>query len=491
MQNTRLLKFFKSLNYNEIRQFRDFINSPSFNKNKNISKLFEILYKRYPDFDAPDLNEEKLFEMIFGNEKFQYFKIKNLMSDLFGLGKDFLSFNVYRSDNHIKEKYLLEELRKRNLDNAFEQAYKYASKSLERTKVKDENYYLHKMDLQFEIMSYYSPKKPNVNFHYMQERLDLFVNYSTIFLLKLYTIMLHEKNQNNYDFDLKMFDNVMKYLEENKMHNNPTLEVYYNILLMEKTKEEKYFYMLKELKNTYKEELTDVDNYMLYLHLDGYCATTYNNYGRTDLLNEQFILSTEHPVSDTTESGKILYPDFLNQVKKAVRVNEFEWAEDFINRFKIKLTEEKENTLNFCYGYISYKKGKLEKALDYFSKANFSNFIIKIQVKILLLQLNYEMGYFDQSLLMIDAFRHYLSREKSILDSIKLSVMEFLKITGDLIKINSVVEEKDIDYKIAKIKHEIENMSNNRFGIKIWLKEKAEELVDNRSLTVESKYNPK
>ncbi len=472
MQNTRLIRFLKSLNQTEIRQFSDFVNSPVFNKNQNLSELFEILYKYYPAFDLQDLNEEKLFKIIFGNNKFEYFKIKNLISDLFGLGKEFLSFNVYRKDKHIKDKYLLEELRVRNLDTAFEHVFKQAENALEKSKVKDENYYLHKMHLRDELMSYYSPKKPNVNFHFFQEKLDLFVNYSVIFLLKIYNIMLHENNQNNYNFNMSMFDNVMEYLEKNKISNNPTLEVYYYILLMEKTKDEKYFYALKELKNKYRDELSIVDNYMVYLHLDGYCATAYNDFGRTDLLGEQFILAKEHPVSDMTEFGKILYPDFLNQIKKAVRVHEFEWAEDFIKKYNHKLTDDKEYTLNFCYGYISYKKGELDKALDYFSKANFTNFILKIQVKILLLQLYIDKKYYDQAELMIDSFRHYLSREKSLLDSIKVSVLEFLRITSDLIKMNSEVSEIDKDYKIAKIKTDIDNMSNNRFGIKLWLREK-------------------
>ena len=470
MQNTRLIKFLRSLNNNEIRQFRDFIYSPTFNKNKNISALFDLLYEFYPDFDSPELNEEMLFEKIFKNEKYQYFKIKNLVSDLFGLGKEFLAFSVFRKDDHINEKFLLSELRKRNLDTAFEQAYKFADKSLEKNKAKDEVYYLHKMDLQFEIMSYYSPKKPNVNFHFMQERLDLFVSYSLIFLLKMYNIMLHENNQNNYSFDMKMFENVMGYLKDSSFTNNPTLEVYYNILLMEKTKDEKYFYALKELRNKYKDSLTPFDNYMLYLHMDSYCTTAYNEHCRTDLLKEQFMLVKENLMYNIPEHGKILYPDFLNEVKKAVRVNEFDWAEDYIERYNYILSEEKENTLNFCYGFISYKKGELDKALDHFSKTNFSNFIIKVQVKILLLQLYIEKEYYDQAELMIDTFRHYVSREKAIRDTIKISLLEFLRITGDLIKLRSGMNENDIGFKTAKLKNDIENMSSNRFGIKLWLK---------------------
>lgn len=88
-------------------------------------------------------------------------------------------------------------------------------------------------------------------------------------------------NQNNFSFDMKMYDNVMDYLKGSSFADNPTLEVYYNILLMEKTKEEKYFYALKELRHKYKDSLTPFDNYMLYLHMDSYCTTAYNIHGRT------------------------------------------------------------------------------------------------------------------------------------------------------------------------------------------------------------------
>jgi tetratricopeptide (TPR) repeat protein len=289
----------------------------------------------------------------------------------------------------------------------------------------------------------------------------------------MYNVMLHENHQNTFQYDLKLFDHLMDYFEKNEIKDNPTLEIFYYIAILEKTRDEKYFHKLIDLKKKYRELITPFDNYMLYLHLDTYCATEFNENCRTDLLNEQFLLVKENLMFELVGDGKILYPDFLNEVKKAVRVNEFEWAEEYINKYKNNLTEEFDNTLNFCYGYIAHKKGEFEKALDYFSRTSFPNFIIKIQVKIHLLQLYIELKYFDQAQLMIDSFRHYLTREKSIIDSMKVSVFEFLKISGDLIKLKSEIKTKENDFKLNKIKQEIENMSNNRFGIKLWLREKA------------------
>ncbi|HMS66332.1 MAG TPA: hypothetical protein PKD83_13900 [Ignavibacteria bacterium] len=472
MADSQLIKFLKSLNSVEIRQFRDFINSPAFNKNQNISRLFEIHLEYYPVFENENLEDEKIYGIIFGNEKFQYFKHKNLISDLFALGKEFLVFNVYRKDSQYKEKYLLQELRLRNLDLAFEKTYKHALKQLEKNQLKDENYFRHKLALVYEITSFNAPKNPNDNLHYLQEQLDDFVFYSIITLLKYYEIMLHENNQNNFKYDMKMFDYVMKFLESYDSTDNPTLEMYYYIILLENTKDEKYFYKLKELKNKYRNQLDSFNNYMIYLHLDGFCATAFNKHSRTDLLKEQFLLAKENSMIDTNEFRKVLYPDFLNEVKKAVRVNEFEWAEDYIERLKEKLTDERENTLNFCYAYIAHKKGEYDKALELFSRVNFSNFILKIQVKIHLLQIFFDKKYYDDALLMIDTFRRYLAREKSILESTKISVLEFLKITGELVKINSDIRSNDNDFKINGLKEDIEKMQSNTFGIKLWLRDK-------------------
>ena len=116
------------------------------------------------------------------------------------------------------------------------------------------------------------------------------------------------------------------------------------------------------------------------------------------------------------------------------------------------LTEEKENTLNFCYAFIAYGKKEYEKSLELFSKTNFSNFIIKIQVKLLLLQLYYEMNYFDQAVLMIDSVRKYVLKEKMLIESTRTSLLEFLK--------------------------------NNQYGIKLWLIEKFIEFNQSKSQVI-------
>ncbi len=476
MQNTKLILLLKTFSQSEFRDFKDFVHSPIFNKNKKIIAIFDILKEFYPDFDNSNLDEEKIYMKIFKEEKYDYHKIKNIISDLLALAKDYLSFQYFRDSSKVKEKYLLYELRNRNLDSMFLQSYKTYTKNLEDSGVRDENYLLHKYELIEEIHSYYSPKEPNTHFNYFQEELDLFLQYSLIILLKFYNIMLHERKQNNISYDMKMFEEVFEYLKNIKTEDNPTLLIYYNIVLLEKERDQKYFFELKKLKDKYFDKLNKKDQYMLFLHMSGFCAYVFNVLGRTDFMKEHFLLSKENYDRGTILLGKILYLDFLNHVKIAVRVNEFEWAEKYMDKFRNNLTEEKESTLNFCYGYINYKQGNLDKAMDLLSKANFPNFIIKIQVKILLLQVYYEKAFYDQALAMIDTFRHYLTREKSIVVDFKESFFDYLKITSDLVKIKTSLSSSVNGYNFRKLKDDVEKIEYNQFGIKNWLRTIVKEL---------------
>lgn len=475
MQNSKLIQLLRSLETSEFREFKDYIHSPIFNKNKKIINFFEALKKYYPEFEHKDLTNEIFFKSVFPGEEYDYFKLKNLASDVFGLGKEFLTFISYRDRSNTKDKYLLEQLRDRNLGNIFEQTHKVFKKKLDQIKVKDENYFQKNLDLTEEMLFYKIPIEPDSRFDYFQDELDLYIKFTLIKLMRYYNIMLHEKNQNSFTYKMGFYEEVMAYMKNNNV-NNPTIQIYYNLILLGNEKKSKYFFELKRLSSKYINELNTEDKFTVYLHLASYCAYNYNIMGKPDFMKEHFLLSKENLKNNTMQLGKLIYPDFLNHVKIAVRVNEFEWAENYIKDHEDQLTEEKENTLNFSYGYISYKNGDLDKALELFSKTNFSIYIIKIQVKIILLQINYEKGFNEQVISMIDAFRHYLSREKLILEDYKEFYNDFLKIINELVKLRSGSNINDLEINLLKIKKAIENIKYNQFGIKIWLREKADEI---------------
>ncbi|MDQ3019898.1 MAG: hypothetical protein M3R36_04905 [Bacteroidota bacterium] len=117
MQNTKLIQLRKTLSKSEFREFKDFINSPVFNKNKKVITLFDSLKEFYFDFKNKKLTDENIFKKIYHDEKYDYYKIKNISSDLLSLGKEIVAFLQYRDVSDVREKFLLEHFRDRNLDS--------------------------------------------------------------------------------------------------------------------------------------------------------------------------------------------------------------------------------------------------------------------------------------------------------------------------------------------------------------------------------------
>ncbi|HMQ67943.1 MAG TPA: hypothetical protein PKA90_03095 [Ignavibacteria bacterium] len=475
MENTKVIKLLKSFNQNEIKQFRDFVNSPVFNKKEILIRVTEELKKHYPEFSKDKLGEEKFFGEIFPGENYNYFKLKNTLSDLFMLGKEFLAFNRFRNDEMVKERYILDECRLRNLMTFFKNELKTADDRIEKLPVKDEIYFFRKLELTLQELSFLVPQTPNKHLHFQQKMLDLFLNYSIIKIFRSYNVMMHEEKQNNVEYEKHLLNEIMSFVEESKIEN-PTMQIYYHIISLERNHNDDNFHKLKEAGSKYKDDISVYDSYMVFLHLNGYCTNEFNINTRTDLFKEQFELVRDKDSRDYTSLGKLLYPDFISEIKISLRYNQIEWAEDYIVRNTQRLSSDAESAVNFCNAMINVKKGNPDKALELLSKTNFPNFIIKLQVKILELQIYFDKEYFDQVSSAIDNFRHYLKRENTIKENFKDSFYEFVNILNALIKLNTGYYGNEKDFYIDKIRNEIEIMTTNQFGIKLWLREKADYL---------------
>ncbi|MBX7043543.1 MAG: hypothetical protein K1X85_11645 [Ignavibacteria bacterium] len=474
MKQTRLTSFLTSLSRNEMKTFGEFISSPVFNKNNLMLKLYEAYNSFYPDLEEPSLTNEWVFEHVFGKKQIDYFKLKNLESDLLALGKEFLTFLRYRQDDKRRDTDLLAELRKRELKLIFESAFRLTEKKLNSETVKDEKWLLHKMNLSDEQVYFSVPFKPELQLNRLQEKMNNTADYSVMILLRNYNLILHDQQQFNVTFDLKLFEQVTGYLRDIGGHTNPTIQLLYLMVMLNIEKNDENFRRLYDHRKKHKDEISIMDNYYAFLLLDGYCAYCYNNFSRTDLLREQFELTRECDINHFPELGKVLYPDFVYSVKIAARVGEIEYAEDYIERFKKNLTAEKVNTINFCKAIILFCRENYDEALEHLARVNFSDFILKIQVKLLILQTIISKEDYEQARPAIDSFRHYLSREKLLMSEHKAALLEFLKITVEMIGLATSANPS----RNAKQGLELQarNLAKNFLGIKLWLISKLEKM---------------
>ncbi len=344
-------------------------------------------------------------------------------------------------------------------------------KELIEHKYKDEDYFYYLYEMNDEYLWYATLKKPNTELNILQTEFDNFFNYALIRLLRFYNLMLHERNQNNVDYRLTMFKEILNYISNEQTEEIPAILVFKTILLLLHTKEKKYYIQLKKLKEKYLNEFRFDDQHLIYIHIYDFAAYMVNFKGDDAYNYDMFEIYKELIEKNLMTKDSFLYPNFMNVVKVACRVGEYEFAENFINEFRVSIPEtEKENVLEFCYGIIEIAKKNYKKALTHLSKTNFQNFIFKVQVKILLLKTYYKLEMHEQALGMIDSFRHYVSREESLLKEHKESYNKFLILVSDLIKVKESYS-KDKSFEFERIKKETDLIPANPFRIKAWLLE--------------------
>ena len=474
MENTKLISVLKTFTKPEVIKFREFVSSPFYNKNQKVLALCEEVLKHYPDFKKDECTDEKIFEKMFGNEEFNYFKIKNVISDLYQLSVQYLKHIALEKRGIENEINLLNEFHERKLDPLYIQKEKQINKQLNDISVKDEFYCQTEYQLARVNTSHYKFKKSGYTFDLIQSEFDIYLQYTLIVLLRTYSKMLTNRNHGNINFNMEMFENVWEFVKDKNFENNPSCRIYKQIILLEFTKDEKVYRELFELKNKFIDSLSIEDVY--YILLVGNSFAAYKlKLGDESYYPDRFRIFKEMIDRKIQPENYILFVNFITNYTSACMVGEFKWAEDFMTRFQegISPAEERSNTINYCKGFMAYKTGDFDKALEYFSKTHFKLFLTKVMVKSYTLRMLYEKNLFEQTFSAIDTFRHYLKSEKNISEEQKTAHYEFLKFTSELTKLRNegIKDKKNSELQI--LKKQINKMQSNPLGAKNWLIEKS------------------
>jgi hypothetical protein len=165
--------------------------------------------------------------------------------------------------------------------------------------------------------------------------------------------------------------------------------------------------------------------------------------------------------------------NFIMIASTAYIQKDFEWAAEFINKYKDKLDPQKKNNiLNYLNGVYSYRTGAYGIALESFAKVSIDDFSYHYRVKNTELKIYYETGDFESVLRTADAYKHFLASVKQMPDYVKTRFVNYVNFLSRLTNARLTGNLKiviDIKNEILKIKQEtLEN--------KLWLLEQIDKL---------------
>lgn len=486
IEHFTVIKILKKFSSQEMNEFEKMINSPFFNNNSTLARLFKVLKKYYPNFSVTEITKEKLFSSATNGKKYDDKLFRKYLSLINKMAEEYLYIIDSRKYTLEKDIKILAQLSGRDIEDAFDRKVHSIEKSISKThKIDAYGFFLdHNLNvIKYNHKSLHNKIRPN-----SEELLNSYINLIYYFIFNSASI-LNQLDSDHYSFRIfhdssgfiDLFDknkleeyilSIKKFIQPKEKNNLLFLEIMLNDLEMDSSESG-----LTAYRNLYRlvyENSKKFSREMLFYYLQRmivYC-TLENIKGKYNLTREIFDsykFQVENNLHSIEGSINLNFLNFRSIVTSALKNNEFEWAEEFINENIHKVKEEsRTNILNYTKAMISFYKNEFNESLNFITKINQESLPISIDIYILKIKIFYKLGYRDSVRSVSDTFRHFIKGNKLISDYHKNTLINFLKyfriifrlsMKPDNVKLNEVIDriQSSIDTKERKWMIEIAN----------------------------------
>ncbi|MEP7145604.1 MAG: hypothetical protein ABI792_01205 [bacterium] len=468
MVNAKAVNIIRGLNRKELLKFEKFIDSPYFNSNTKLKKLYKILKNFYPDFESPQCNKENIYKYVYDKENFSDEKLRKLFSDLYKLAEKYLVVLNLERNRMDYSKLLLEELDSRKIDNVYLSKYNEAAE------------YLNKIGYHYQIfLRSHELKWQNVSFHLSRgeqfklppeifersEQLifyflsDLFITLNDIDMNKLNFNYAHPQNLPQKFVDNLNMESIYKYIRENDFRNKEIFSLYYFAFLMNKHFDnEHYFFQLKKSLDANIDKLNKPGKMNFVLLMINYCNLKMKKSNNLEFEKEKLILYDKLIKYELYDSNYFRTDVFLNIFMTYLRHGKVAEANTFIedNIRSINPAHSK-SLISLCKASILFETGKYQESLAIAAKIRSNMLFIKIYLRKLLMKIDYELHEFDTTKDSANNYRQFIVGTKIIGETNKNILLEFIRNYNDLIKLK--IDNTD-GFMMRELKKKIDTISD-------------------------------
>jgi len=473
----KIFDLLSCLSKQELKLLRKAVQSPVFNTNRQVVKLFDLLRKQHPHFDHSLATKRKLFKKLFPQQGFSEPKLLQLLSYLTNVVEQFL-LHFDQIDKPIEQQQRLASIySERGLTKLYHQEIEATNRHLNRDTKQSVITYQRKFELGY--LQYFHPAyKKNIIgdelLNQTHEQLDIYYAIQKLRLViasksrvqvmredPLYHFVSHIKEawSNGFQKDnilLKLYLQALAFYENSLDFEFSAFEDHLFQQLSQFDLADQQFLYTSGLNYTIKQKNKKVDGFdkLVFRWL------------RFGLANKLLI------------SNKIMNDAvFSNIVVCACQEKAFDWAHQFIVDYHIYLPKENRTGAALYYqSYIFYAQGDWDKTLDVFSKNDYKE-DYQPRIRVLIIRALFEKFLIDKDyweLLMskLQSFDNYLRRNHYFPAERLAAYQNFVKLSKQLAKRIYARE------KTARIKKWFEEkiFSYQPLIAKNWLCDKVEAL---------------
>lgn len=481
MKNTRLLKLLQKLEKRHRKPFLAFLDSPFYNTHLPTAALGRHLVLEGTRIQAKNLSKQAVFEEVFPGKVYTETWFSNLLSQLLRLTIQFLGVIQQEETTSLRFYYQVTALLELDLPgyarktaheyqrNLFDNQNTGAEAALEAIFFHDSLDRLfvlegiRREDAALEeknraLDTYYLAKKLRIACDMWSRNAIINTRYEPTYLL----------------FCKKISEEILN--EENKI---PSYLIYYFALIfLEDPSRSDAYQNFTELLQARREAWAKSERWVLYNYALNHCIRKINS-GDPIYYQELHRLYLAMLDDGTLlEKGYLTQWDFKNIVTVGLRIRDFKWTETFIREYARNLhEEERQNALAYNMASLYLAQNKYREALGQLQQVEFTDPAYHLGSKIIQIKCYYEMEEEEALFALVEAFRKYINRTKTLGSYKKLANQSFLRFMKELFelrakrkRIRPEVFRKDLSSLSKRLE------SYNPIANKDWLQEKYENL---------------
>lgn len=475
MLSDKLISLLKSFSRVDLNRFEKYLLSPFFNENQEQIKLFQLLNKYLKDesINLKLLKKQETWKIVFGTTVYNDTLFRRTCSDLTQHALNYLAIREYKTQPLLVETNILRAINSPKLDKHFNGILRKVRGRQEHLTSRNTGFHYNNFQIEYSCHKNFEflgkKRKDFKNFEQADYHLDCFYILQK---LKSYCDLIGYKNFINIEVDITLFPSFLEYVKSSKFIQEASIEAFYLVTeMLLDSEEEQFYHQLKKLINHRFKEFSYDDLKVLYIHLRNYCISTKINAGRSDYFRELFEL-----YKDQVQSGIILEADIIttqsykNIITVALHSKEFEWVEQFIQKYTDKLPiESQDNDRTYNLAKVYFHQEQYNKVIEQLREVEYKNVIYALGGKLMLLKTYFELKEFLALDSLTDSFRIYLRRSSKIPKGVKQQYMNVIRFTKRLASVPAGNKNT-----LSKIKTQVINCK--ALASKRWLIEKIDEL---------------
>jgi hypothetical protein len=415
MQNTLLLRTLKQLPAKDLRALRDFARCACFNRRDDVARLCEYLVAHLGKPIPRAFEAERLFEAACPGRPFDVRHLRHIMSYLLDVVRQYLAWSEWHADTAEQQRYLVQALRNRGLEQLFEKEWQRADTTAEEDPVRDARYHFRRYQLQQENLERAASRGRTARFSLQPLPDELTVFYVSEMLRHACAALMHQAVAGQaYRIDL--LNALLDAAGQENLLKAPAVAVYYHAYQMLQAPESaEPFERLKTLLVAHENRFSREEMRGLYLMAINGCIRRMNA-GQRAYIREAFDLYRAALERDfLTENGILSGFTYKNIIRVGAALDEHDWTENFLEKHRAQLhPDERENLHRYNLAYLRFQQRDYAQAMPLLQQTDLEDPLNNLDARRMLLRMYVELGEWDALESLLQSFAAYLRRQKNL-----------------------------------------------------------------------------